>query len=131
MKTYNLVRTSLYRRRGDEDCFCALGIYAEEKMGAGTAQRLEYNVFRDEAHREALDAMANFLAPLINEEFLPEHEENYAVVYRANDRSTRDPNDQERFTPTVPVEKIKEALALAGIEVELNDLREKEYVDAG
>lgn len=134
MKTYNLTSGSLHRRLGDMDCFCVLGIFAEEKAYEGAAKAMAYEVFRMEKHKEALDAMAKFLLPLYRaDEWSQEWESNYEVVYRANDIANGgcpcglDHGGDQPIAFVVPTEKIKEALALAGIEVELNDMRGKEY----
>lgn len=132
MKVYNLTSGTLYANYSGEECYCVLGIYAAEKVGPEVPKALQYELFSHADHVENMKTMAAFL-----EEYATAREkdyrEPYEIVYSANDRSTGGGCSCElcverRGEPQpvhfmAPVEKIREALALVGIEVELKDMR--------
>lgn len=129
MKTYNLISGSLFDSRRGQECYCALGIYAKEKVGTVETSQQTYDLFRRPEYQDDLEKMADLLYPLASGKPWDSYwTQAYEAVYQANDETERHEDGRTvRYEPVVPAEKIQEALALVGINVQLNDLRAQEY----
>lgn len=117
-------------KRDDEDCFCALGVYAAERgYSVEVLDKELYHIFDDAKHTEEIKALVAFLAPLVGYDVDEDDfdREDSMYVYLANDKRNWPRSggvlEYGRAPYTVPASKIKEALKLVGIDVELNDKR--------
>lgn len=117
MPTYNLISGQLHDKRNGQDCFCALGVYANAKGYSieDIRRNKRYDIFDEPEHAANVKTMLHVLRDYYNsDEVLSPND--CTGVFLANDAST-----DGRYT--TPVEKIWEALAAVGVEVELNDVR--------
>lgn len=122
MNTYNLISVELYGKRGDDDCFCALGVYLAEKGHSVDAIRTtQYFLFNDEYDDELARLGAALGLPPLGLLDMA-----YAPIYRANDSYEYNKETKEK-TYHYTAERFEEAFRAIGMDVKLIDRRNEPW----